>query len=69
MDLEEVMHVPTLEDIETMPVDAVAALSAEALAILTKDLVTVADRSRKLREKLIAALALRYDDTRQDPVS
>ena len=51
---------PTLDQIEAMPMAAVAALPAEALALLVEDLVILAERSRTLREIVTAALALRY---------
>lgn len=50
---------PTLDQIEGMPVAAVAALPAEALAQLVDDLVVLVEHSRRLQAVIAAALALR----------
>lgn len=50
---------PTLEQIEGMPIAAVAALPAEALAQLVDDLVVLVEHSRRLQSVIAAALALR----------
>jgi len=50
---------PTLEQIEGMPIAAVAALPAEALAQLVDDLVVLVEHSRRLQAVIAAALALR----------
>ncbi|MGK9169096.1 hypothetical protein KXR53_22455 [Inquilinus limosus] len=50
---------PTLDQIEGMPIAAVAALPAEALAQLVEDLVVLVEHSRRLQAVIAAALALR----------
>ncbi|MFE0754143.1 hypothetical protein ACFW16_09330 [Inquilinus sp. NPDC058860] len=50
---------PTLDQIEGMPIAAVAALPAEALAQLVDDLVVLVEHSRRLQTVIAAALALR----------
>ncbi|WP_225768552.1 hypothetical protein [Inquilinus sp. Marseille-Q2685] len=50
---------PTLDQIEGMPIAAVAALPAEALAQLVDDLVVLVEHSRRLQAVIAAALALR----------
>ena len=50
---------PTLDQIEGMPIAAVAALPAEALAQLIDDLVVLVEHSRRLQAVIAAALALR----------
>jgi hypothetical protein len=50
---------PTLDQIEDMPIAAVAALPAEALAQLVDDLVVLVEHSRRLQAAIAAALALR----------
>jgi len=58
--METVMStLPTLEQIEGMPIAAVAALPAEALAQLIDDLVVLVEHSRRLQAVIAAALALR----------
>jgi hypothetical protein len=52
-------NLPTLDQIEGMPVAAIAALSAEALALLVDDLVALVEHSRRLQAVIGAALALR----------
>lgn len=59
-DMETFMStLPTLEQIEGMPIAAVAALPAEALAQLVDDLVVLVEHSRRLQAVIAAALALR----------
>jgi hypothetical protein len=50
---------PTLDQIEGMPIAAVAALPAEALAQLVDDLVVLVEHSRRLQAVIATALALR----------
>jgi|GEM_PF-3280539 len=50
---------PTLDQIEGMPIATVAALPAEALAQLVDDLVVLVEHSRRLQAVIAAALALR----------
>ena len=50
---------PTLDQIEGMPIAAVAALPAEALAQLVDDLIVLVEHSRRLQAVIAAALALR----------
>ena len=50
---------PTLDQIEGMPIAAVAALPAEALAQLVDDLVVLVEHSRRLQAVIAAALVLR----------
>ncbi|MGK9234906.1 hypothetical protein KXS07_24365 [Inquilinus limosus] len=50
---------PTLDQIEGMPIAAIAALPAEALAQLVDDLVVLVEHSRRLQAVIAAALALR----------
>ncbi|MGO1077654.1 hypothetical protein [Inquilinus sp. CA228] len=58
--METVMNtLPTLDQIEGMPIAAVAALPAEALAQLVDDLVVLVEHSRQLQAVIAAALALR----------
>ena len=58
--METVMStLPTLDQIEGMPIAAVAALPAEALAQLVDDLVVLVEHSRRLQAVIAAALALR----------
>lgn len=54
---------PTLDQIEGMPIAAVAALPAEALAQLVDDLVVLVEHSRRLQSVIAAALALRSGGT------
>lgn len=59
-DMETFMStLPTLDQIEGMPIAAVAALPAEALAQLVDDLVVLVEHSRRLQAVIAAALALR----------
>jgi hypothetical protein len=59
-DMESRMStLPTLDQIEGMPVAAIAALPAEALAQLVDDLVVLVEHSRRLQAAIAAALALR----------
>ena len=58
--METVMSTsPTLDQIEGMPIAAVAALPAEALAQLVDDLVVLVEHSRRLQAVIATALALR----------
>ncbi|WP_342239137.1 hypothetical protein [Inquilinus sp. OTU3971] len=50
---------PTLDQIEGMPIAAVAALPAEALAQLVDDLVVLVEHSRRLQAVIAGALVLR----------
>lgn len=50
---------PTLARIESMPVAAIAALPAEALAQLVEDMIVLVEHSRRLQAIVGAALALR----------
>lgn len=56
---------PTLDQIEGMPVAAIAALPADALALLVEDVVVLVEHSRRLQDAIAAALALRLAGGRE----
>lgn len=50
---------PTLDELDSMPIAAVATLPVEALAQLAEDLAALVEHSRRLQAILAAALTLR----------
>ena len=53
---------PTLDGIRTMPIGEVAALPAEHLALLQEDAAAALDASKKTKDWIDGAIALRFAD-------
>ena len=53
---------PTLSDIRTIPIGEIAALPPEHLALLQEDADAALDASKRLKDWLEGAIALRYGD-------
>ena len=56
---------PTLDSIRTLPVGEIAALPAEHLALLQEDAAAALDASKKAKDWIDGAIALRFGDQAQ----